>query len=104
MENRIRALLLCLPLVAALLLPSCARRQGAVAVNGFEEWEMVEPERIAPELAYRHMRSGDALLICAYDDAELCGRMQLPNSMTLYQFERSLMYIPVEKELIFYCA
>ncbi|RJP14887.1 MAG: hypothetical protein C4520_20885 [Candidatus Abyssobacteria bacterium SURF_5] len=101
--GRSKKLLVCTAAIALMFISACATG-GTGTTTGFEEWELVEPERIPPEVAYQHVRSGDALLVCAYDDEETCGRLRLPDSMTLYQFERNLMYIPVDKEIIFYCA
>ena len=63
-------------------------------------------ERIPPEEAFEEVSSGEALLICAYDDDEKCRRLQLDRSLTLRELEELLRQgeVPRDRELIFYCA
>jgi hypothetical protein len=63
-------------------------------------------ERIPPEDAFEEVSSGEALLVCAYDDDEKCRKMQLENSLTLDELEELLRQGEVSRDrrLIFYCA
>jgi hypothetical protein len=61
-----------------------------------------EVERISPEEARRKVQSGQALLVCGYEDEEKCSRMKLEGAITLSQLRE--MSAPRDRELIFYCA
>ena len=90
-----RKLSILLFLFLALILSACARRQTAAVVG---------PERISPVLAHERVTGGDALLVCAYEDEDVCRRFPLKGAMTLDEFESKLMNIPPNTEIIFYCA
>jgi len=60
--------------------------------------------RINPEEAYRKVKSGEALLVCAYDDEATYQTMRLDMAISLGEFQKRLPEIPKEKEIIFYCA
>jgi rhodanese-related sulfurtransferase len=60
--------------------------------------------RINPEEAYRKVKSGGALLVCAYDDEATYQTMRLDMAISLGEFQKRLPGIPKEKEIIFYCA
>ena len=60
--------------------------------------------RINPEEAYRKVKSGEALLVCAYDDEATYQTMRLDMAIFLGEFQKRLPEIPKEKEIIFYCA
>jgi hypothetical protein len=61
-------------------------------------------ERIAPEEAFEKVSTGEALLVCAYDDEEKCRKMRLDYAITLQELERQLREIPRDREIVFYCA
>jgi rhodanese-related sulfurtransferase len=65
---------------------------------------MAEVQRIDPEEAREHVRSGQALLICAYDDETKWDRMRLEGSVSLRELESEAAALPRDRELIFYCA
>jgi hypothetical protein len=65
---------------------------------------MAEPKRISPGEARRKIQSGEAILVCAYEDEEKCKKMMLEDSMSLKEMESKLSSISREKEIIFYCA
>jgi hypothetical protein len=65
---------------------------------------MAEVQRIGPEEVRERMRSGEALLVCAYDDDEKCGRMRLEGAISLQELESRAATLPRDRELIFYCA
>jgi hypothetical protein len=60
--------------------------------------------RIGPEEAYRHVKSGEAILVCAYDDEATFQNMRLDMAISLGEFQKLLPEIPKEREIIFYCA
>ena len=64
---------------------------------------MAEVTRISVDEAREHVERG-ALLVCAYDDEQKCGRMKLEGSMTLRELEGRLPSLPKDHEIIFYCA
>ena len=65
---------------------------------------MAEIERINVEEARRKTRSGDALLVCAYDDEAKCEAMRLEGSISLADLEARLASGPRDQEIIFYCG
>lgn len=60
--------------------------------------------RIGPEEAYRHVKAGEALLVCGYEDEETFKTMRLDMAMSFGEFQKRLPTIPKEQEIIFYCA
>ncbi|WP_305044370.1 rhodanese-like domain-containing protein [Geoalkalibacter sp.] len=60
--------------------------------------------RISPEEARSKVQSGEALLICAYGDAEKFQRMHLEGAVSRQDFETRLTGLAKDTELIFYCA
>ena len=69
-----------------------------------KEKAMGQAERIDPRETRQKIESGEALLVCAYDDEEKCRNMHLDGAIHLQELEEKLPEIPKEKELIFYCA
>jgi len=65
---------------------------------------MPHATRIDPRVTRKKIESGEALLVCAYDDEAKCNQMHLEGAMHLQELEEKLSGIPREKELIFYCA
>jgi hypothetical protein len=67
-----------------------------------KEEVMAEAERIDVERAAERVRTGDALLACAYDDEEKCRRLALRGSISLAELrDRD---VSRDREIIFYCA
>jgi hypothetical protein len=65
---------------------------------------MADITRISVEEAYRKVKAGKALLVCAYNDDEKYGKMRLEGSMPLSKFDARIASHPKEAEIIFYCA
>jgi hypothetical protein len=63
---------------------------------------MTEPKRISPQEAHEKVESGEALLVCAYDDEQRCREMKLEGSISLEELQSDLP--AKDKEIIFYCA
>jgi rhodanese-related sulfurtransferase len=61
-------------------------------------------ERISPQPARRHVESGDALLVCAYDNEEKYQQNHLDGAISLDEFKLRANAIPKDQEIIFYCA
>ncbi|HJV33853.1 ArsR family transcriptional regulator [Geomonas sp.] len=60
--------------------------------------------RITPQEAQARVQSGQALLICAYDDDEKFRALHLDKALSLRQFREVEPTLPKDKELVFYCA
>ena len=61
-------------------------------------------ERIDVEEARRKVTGGEALLVCAYEDASKCDRIKLEGALPLGDFRTLAESLPKDKEIIFYCA
>ena len=60
--------------------------------------------RIGPEEAYRSVKAGEAILVCAYDDEAAFQKMRLETAISLGDFQKRLPGISKEQVIIFYCA
>jgi hypothetical protein len=60
-------------------------------------------ERISPEAAKADMEKNQALMVCAYDDAEKCRKMLIKGAVLKSRLEENLDGLPKGKEIIFYC-
>ena len=60
--------------------------------------------RVPPEEILGKVQSGDALLVCAYDDDEKFKSLHLEKALSLRQFHEIESSLPKSKEIIFYCA
>ncbi len=65
---------------------------------------MTEPIRISPEMVRKKVLAGEALFVCAYDDAEKFGRMHLEGALSFSEFRDMAASLPKDREIIFYCA
>jgi len=63
---------------------------------------MSDIERLSPEITREKVQTGNALLVCAYDDDEKYGRMDLEGSISLSKFKSEMTSIEKEREIIFY--
>lgn len=63
---------------------------------------MPEAERIDVDQARRKVESGEALLVCAYDDEEKCRDYDLPEAVHLDQLRSRS--VERDQEIVFYCA
>src|SRR5262245_26666477 len=53
---------------------------------------------------HRHVQSGIALLVCAYDDEGECRRLRLEGATAVAALRRRLSSLSRDKEIIFSCA
>jgi hypothetical protein len=60
--------------------------------------------RVPPEKIVGRVQSGEALLVCAYDDEEKFRTLHLEKALSLKQFQELKATVPKSKEIIFYCA
>ncbi len=63
---------------------------------------MIEPARIAPEDARKRVLSGEALLVCAYEDEEKFKKIHLEGSISYLEFKNRVGSLSREQEIIFY--
>jgi hypothetical protein len=73
--------------------PSMASSTKAVA----------EMTRISPEEAIKKVKSGEALLVCAYED-ENCKTLLFEGALFRSELESKLDTLPKTQEIIFYCS
>ena len=62
-----------------------------------------EIERIGVEGARIKTESGDAILVCSYDD-ETCKEILLEGAILLSEFKSRLPSLSKNQEIIFYCS
>ncbi len=65
---------------------------------------MSEPVRISPEEARHKATSGQALLVCAYDDPEKFSQNHLEGALSFQELMSKLPELDTAQEIIFYCA
>jgi hypothetical protein len=65
---------------------------------------MAEPKRVKPEEVYPRLKSGAALLVCAYEDDAKFKRLQLQGAISLKEFQLRLPSLAKDQEIVFYCA
>jgi hypothetical protein len=69
-----------------------------------KEVDMPEVSRINVQDARLAVTSRNALLVCAYEQAEKCNQIPLEGSISLSRFQERLPSLPKDQELIFFCA
>ncbi len=65
---------------------------------------MVTATRITPHETFQKVRSGKALLVCAYDSDEQFKSLQLDGAISFSEFRTKLPSLPKDQEIVFYCA
>ena len=65
---------------------------------------MANPIRILAEEVRQKVTNGDALFVCAYDDADKFRANHLEGAISLDEFKSKLPSLIKEQEIIFYCA
>ena len=65
---------------------------------------MAEPERVSPRETFEKLKSGAALLVCAYTDEERFKTLHLEGAISLNEFRSRLASLSKDQEIIFYCA
>jgi hypothetical protein len=65
---------------------------------------MANGARVSVTEAWTKSQSGDAILVCAYDDEAKCRGTLLKGALTLQELEARLPALPRGKAIYFYCA
>jgi hypothetical protein len=65
---------------------------------------MSEPIRISPQEARQKVTAGQALLVCAYDDADKFKTNHLEGALSFSDLRARLHGLAKNQEMIFYCA
>jgi len=65
---------------------------------------MAEPKRVTAEEIHQRLKSGAALLVCAYEDDAKFKRVQLQGAISLNEFKSKLPSLAKDQEIVFYCA
>ena len=65
---------------------------------------MAEPEYVGPRETFEKLKSGIALLVCAYDDEEKFKTLHLEGAISHKEFRSRLASLSKDHEIIFYCA
>jgi hypothetical protein len=61
-------------------------------------------QRVSPERARASVESGDALLVCAYDDEKKCESVRLEGALTMAEFRERMPSLKKSQHVIFYCG
>jgi hypothetical protein len=65
---------------------------------------MNEVPRVTPAEIYPKLRSGEALLVCAYENEAKFQRFHLEGAISLEEFKSLRPNLPRDREIVFYCA
>jgi len=65
---------------------------------------MVEPKRVSAEEVHEKLKSGKAILVCAYEDESKFKEVHLQGAISLSKFQSKLSSLSKDQEIIFYCA
>ena len=65
---------------------------------------MTQAPRVSPPEIYPRVQSGEALLVCAYEDDEKFKLLHLEGALSLKDFRQRLASFSRDQEIVFYCA
>ncbi len=65
---------------------------------------MSEPIRIPAEETHTKVTSGEAILVCAYENEDKFRGMHLQDAISLQEFKTRLPALSKDQEIIFYCG
>jgi hypothetical protein len=65
---------------------------------------MTTPERIGPEEVHEKLKTGAAILVCAYEDDEKFKTFHLEGAISFNEFKSRLPSLSKNQEIAFYCA
>jgi hypothetical protein len=60
--------------------------------------------RITPQDAYEKVKTGQAILVCGYEDKEHFSALRLEMAISFDEFQKMLPALSKDREIIFYCA
>ncbi len=63
---------------------------------------MLEPVRVPPEEARKKVLSGEAMLVCAYEDETKFRRLHLEGAVSLRELKDKVASLSRQREIIFY--
>ena len=63
---------------------------------------MTQVSRVSPPEIYPKVQSGEALLVCAYEDEEKFRLLRLEGALSLGDFRKRLPSLSLEQEIVFY--
>ena len=63
----------------------------------------LEAVRISPQDTYQQVTSGKALLVCAYQNEQMCRDIMLEGGIALKEFEQKLPELKKDQAIIFFC-
>ena len=69
-----------------------------------KEVVMEKVKRIGPQEVNWKLAAGTALLVCAYDDDDLFGKMKLRGALSMKDLRSKLSALPKNQEIVFYCG
>lgn len=65
---------------------------------------MAEVVRMGPQEVRPKVQSGEALLVCAYEQDAKFRQIHLEGAISYSEFTSRLSSLPKDKEIVFYCA
>jgi hypothetical protein len=65
---------------------------------------MSEVVRVTPEEIYPRVKSGECLLVCAYESDDTFRTMRLEGAVSLNEFKARVSALSKDQEIVFYCA
>ena len=65
---------------------------------------MSEPERVTAEEVYDKLKSGNVLLVCAYEDEQKFKKLQLEGAISVNAFKSKLPSLSKDQGIVFYCG
>ncbi len=63
---------------------------------------MPEPERVTAKDVHDQLKSGNALLVCAYEDEMKFKAMRLGGAISLNEFKSKVSSLAKDQEIVFY--
>ena len=66
--------------------------------------KVTDPIRISTQKARERVTSGQALLVCAYDNEKKFNANHLEGAISFADFRTRLLSLPKDQKIIFYCA
>jgi hypothetical protein len=63
---------------------------------------MTELIRVTPEEIYKKVKSGKAILVCAYEDEARFRQLQLEGAISYNEFKSKLPSLSKDQEIVFY--
>jgi hypothetical protein len=63
---------------------------------------MTEPVRITPEEVYKKVKSGQTILVCAYEDEARFKQLKLEGAISFNEFKSKIPSLSKDQEIVFY--